>query len=179
MEVNGISTFAIYRLTIATVLLTLMFVSATAIIEPQTDCCINSLIHVGNYSGCTKTYSKIEYNKNTPIILNHNNILELTLLCTIITVYILPISVVLPMGGECTNAAKVIPQNHKDTSTSNVTTNKQTGKRKRKRSSNNNGEGEGGDDNGAKKPKRTGRPSNFTNHICSQCTSFRLPPTFA
>ena len=133
MEVNRTSTFAIYRLTIMTVLLTLtlMFVSATAI-EPssmlQTDSCINSLIDVGNYSGCTKKCSKIENNKNTLITLNH--MLEFTLLFTIITVYILPVLVLLPMGGECTNAGGARPQNHKDTCTSTVTTSKQNRKQK-------------------------------------------------
>ena len=96
------------------------------------------------------------------------SIIIIYLVCTIITVYILPISVVLPMGGECTNAGKVIPQNHKDTSTSNVTTNKQTGKRKR---SSNNKTGKGVM---TMVPKRTGRPSNFTNHICSQCTIWKV-----
>ena len=142
--------------------MTLVCFAMAAGIDPGMNFNVNSPMHIGNYSGCTKKITKLENQNNSFTSIAYIT-LEISIIATLITVYVLPILVVLPIGGGKTEMRR--SHSHCNTTGDKKTTDTGTKKRTRSKSDNN----EHDDSPGNKKPKNVGRPQNFTDHVCKDC----------
>ena len=111
-------------------------------------------MHIGNYSGCTKKIINLKNLKSTPPIFSFLHIIELGLCFTLIVAHMLPIFVVLPMGGgaiSSTGESKSQSNSNTEKSATLTAINKS---RKRTKSGINSDEED--DDRETKKPKKNG-----------------------
>ena len=145
--------------------MTLICVAMSAGIDLGMNFNASSPLYTGSYSGCTKNITKVENQKNRNLSAAYS-ILQLNIIATLIVVYILPVLVVLPMGGGGTRMRG--SRCHTDNTSQSETQMVGKGLKKRARSRPNGDEND--DSPGNKKPRKVGRPQNFANHVCKDCT---------
>ena len=143
-------------------MLTLICLATTNGIDAGMDFNASSPQHNGSYSGCTKKITKIESPKHSSISTSYT-ILELSIIATLIVLYILPILVVLPMGGG--NSEKKQSPHHSTSGSDQLKTGNSTIKGTRRASNT-----DEHDKIPNKRPRNVGRPQKFENHSCSCCT---------